>query len=80
MLREITDSRIMKKNVKERYIMNILEMLSNSELQEHYSTLSHSYEIFQAQKLKLNMARGKPCPAQLDLSSPLIDCLSQKGL
>ena len=58
--------------------MNILEMLTNSELQEHYSTLSHSYENFQAQKLKLNMARGKPCPAQLDLSSPLIDCLSQK--
>ena len=58
--------------------MNILEMLTNSELQEHYSTLSHSYEDFQAQKLKLNMARGKPCPAQLDLSVELIDCLSQK--
>ena len=58
--------------------MNKIEMLTNLELQEHYSTLSHSYEEFQAQKLKLNMARGKPCPAQLDLAAGLIDCLSQK--
>jgi len=57
--------------------MNQLEMLTNSELQEHYSTLSHNYEKFQAQKLKLDMSRGKPCPAQLDLSTGLIDCLSQ---
>ena len=78
MLRECTDSRIMEKNVKERCIMNMLEMLTNSELQEHYSQLSHGYEEFQAQKLKLNMSRGKPCPAQLDLSAPLINCLSQE--
>jgi len=57
--------------------MNKIEMLTNSELQEHCSALSHSYEEFQAQKLKLDMSRGKPCPAQLDLSNRLIDCLSQ---
>ena len=58
--------------------MNQLEILTNLELEEHYSTLSDSYERFQAQKLKLNMSRGKPCSAQLDLSAGLIDYLSQK--
>ena len=58
--------------------MNQLEILTNLELEEHYSALSDSYERFQAQKLKLNMSRGKPCSAQLDLSAGLIDCLSQK--
>ena len=58
--------------------MNELKMLSNSELQEYYSALSSSYVNFQAQKLKLDMSRGKPCPAQLDLANGLIDCLSQK--
>ena len=57
--------------------MNKLETLTNSELSAQYSALSHSYEKFQAQKLKLNMSRGKPCPDQLDLSAGLIDCLSQ---
>lgn len=59
-------------------MMNELEMVSNSELQQYCSVLSSSYAIFQAQKLKLDMSRGKPCPAQLDLSAGLIDCLSQK--
>lgn len=58
--------------------MTKLEMLTNSELQNYYTILSHSYEKFQAQKLKLDMSRGKPCPAQLDLAAGLIDCLSQK--
>lgn len=58
--------------------MNEVKMLTNSELQEHYSALTHSYEAFKAQNLKLDMSRGKPCPAQLDLSAKLLDCLSSK--
>ncbi|MBC8014855.1 MAG: aminotransferase class I/II-fold pyridoxal phosphate-dependent enzyme [Sporomusaceae bacterium] len=58
--------------------MNKLEMLNNSELQQYCSALSSRYVNFQSQKLKLDMSRGKPCPAQLDLSNGLIDCLSQK--
>jgi len=58
--------------------MNKLEILTNSELQDHYSALSRSYEKFQAQKLKLDMSRGKPCPAQLDLSAGILDCLNQE--
>lgn len=58
--------------------MNELEMLSSSELQEYYSALLSSYANVQAQKLKLDMSRGKPCPDQLDLSNGLIDCLSQQ--
>ena len=55
--------------------MNEVKMLTNSKLQEHYSALRHSYEEFKAQHLKLDMSRGKPCPAQLDLAGELIACL-----
>lgn len=58
--------------------MNEVKMLTNSELQDHYSALTHSYEIIKAQNLKLDMSRGKPCPDQLDLSAGILDCLSSK--
>ncbi len=58
--------------------MNELENLTNQELQEYYSQLSHSYQEIKAQKLALDMSRGKPCSEQLDLSAGLIDCLSHK--
>ena len=34
-----------------------------------------AYDAFQAKKLSLNMARGKPGPEQLDLTLPLMDAL-----
>ncbi len=34
-----------------------------------------AYEAFQAKKLSLNMARGKPGPEQLDLTMPLLNAL-----
>lgn len=34
-----------------------------------------TYENFKRKQLKLNMARGKPCPEQLDLSSGLLESL-----
>ena len=49
--------------------------MSNLELQDRYTTLTNHYERFQQQNLKLNMARGIPCPEQLDLSAELLGCL-----
>jgi DNA-binding transcriptional MocR family regulator len=67
----------MKKNEKERCIMNQLKSMNNTALQEYYTGLSHAYEDFQSQNLKLDMSRGKPCTEQLDLSAELLDCLSK---
>lgn len=36
-----------------------------------------AYAAYQAKKLSLNMARGKPCPEQLDLTMPLLNALPQ---
>ncbi len=36
------------------------------------------YDNFKAQNLKLNMARGKPSPEQLDLSMGILDVLNSK--
>ena len=42
---------------------------------ESLRALQEQYRAFQAQDLKLNMARGKPAKAQTDLSRPLLDVL-----
>lgn len=47
--------------------------LNHSELVALKGRLEDEYEHFQAQNLSLNMARGKPSAAQLDLSMPLFD-------
>jgi DNA-binding transcriptional MocR family regulator len=57
--------------------MTELKNMTNTKLQEFYAELSHTYENFQAQNLKLDMSRGKPCTDQLDLSVDLLDCLSK---
>lgn len=41
------------------------------------SELRERYERFKAERLKLDMSRGKPCPEQLDLSKGLIACLGE---
>jgi DNA-binding transcriptional MocR family regulator len=41
------------------------------------SALRARYEAFKARKLGLDMTRGKPCAAQLDLSLGLLDCLGR---
>ena len=46
---------------------------SPSELKTMLRELQGRYDAFCAQNLKLNMARGKPAPSQLDLSAPLMD-------
>lgn len=47
--------------------------MSKPELQAEKAALEKAYAEFQAMGLKLNMARGKPCPEQLDLSMPMCD-------
>nr|WP_092071733.1 aminotransferase class I/II-fold pyridoxal phosphate-dependent enzyme [Dendrosporobacter quercicolus]NSL49481.1 aminotransferase class I/II-fold pyridoxal phosphate-dependent enzyme [Dendrosporobacter quercicolus DSM 1736]SDM29876.1 DNA-binding transcriptional regulator, MocR family, contains an aminotransferase domain [Dendrosporobacter quercicolus] len=54
--------------------MTQLAQTNELTLRDQYTFLVRSYEKFQAQKLKLNMARGIPCQEQLDLSNGLFDC------
>ncbi len=39
-------------------------------------TLLNEYEKYKSMNLDLNMARGKPCQEQLDLSMPMMDVLN----
>jgi DNA-binding transcriptional MocR family regulator len=55
--------------------MSIYQDRSTAELEVEQQKLEQSYASFQARGLKLNMARGKPSPAQLDLAMPLLSIL-----
>ncbi len=57
--------------------MMFSEMNSN-ELKEQYSLVSKQYEDYKAQNLKLNMARGKPCSEQMDLSLDMLETVTAK--
>ena len=50
--------------------------LSTGELEELRKQLEEEYAGFKAKELKLNMARGKPAAAQLDLSMPMLDIIA----
>ena len=49
---------------------------SSEELREELQSLLAQYKEYQAKDLQLNMARGKPCVEQLDLSMGMMDVLS----
>lgn len=49
------------------------------ERQHELNTLRHQYEAFRTKGLSLNMARGKPSAAQLNLSNPMLNTLSEAG-
>jgi len=49
--------------------------LDRNTLQALERQLRSTYEYFKQKNLNLNMARGKPCPEQLDLSSGLMEGL-----
>ena len=49
------------------------------EMRELYDELARQYERYCALGLELNMARGKPSPAQLELSMPLLDCVNSEA-
>ena len=59
-------------------ILGFLSM-SGSELKQKKAELEERYRAFQAQGLKLNMARGKPSAAQLELSMGMLDILNSRS-
>jgi len=60
-------------------IMKSYKELSQSEMQEQLAASRKEYQQFVAKGLKLNMARGKPSPEQLDLSMPLLDTVTSQA-
>lgn len=51
-------------------------LLSRQELEQEKQEVQQQYDAFKAQGLKLNMARGKPSPEQLDLSMDMLNMLT----
>lgn len=56
--------------------MKALKEMSKEELLELKETLSEEYKEAMGKGLKLDMSRGKPGKAQLDLSLPMLDALT----
>jgi DNA-binding transcriptional MocR family regulator len=52
------------------------KLLTKEKLQEELEAQKKIYQEYKAAGLKLNMARGKPCKEQLDLSMPMFDLIS----
>ncbi|MDO5550717.1 MAG: aminotransferase, partial [Lachnospiraceae bacterium] len=50
--------------------------MTKEELESLREQLSIKYKEYQGKGLNLNMARGKPCTEQLDLSMGMMDVLS----
>ncbi len=53
--------------------------MNKQELEEEVVKLKAQYKKFQEMNLNLNMARGKPCREQLDLSMGLMDALNSEA-
>jgi len=53
-----------------------LSDLTKEQLIDLKTSLNEKYEQIKSKGLKLDMSRGKPSSAQLDLSQPMMDCLS----
>ncbi|MDD6261081.1 MAG: aminotransferase, partial [Clostridiales bacterium] len=51
--------------------------MSDSQLGEIYNYLLSQYEGYKSQNLKLDLSRGKPSKAQLDLLTGMLDCISK---
>ena len=52
---------------------------SAQELEQEYQALKNQYEDVKGKGLNLNMARGKPGKAQLDLSLDMLDVINSKS-
>ena len=50
--------------------------LTDSQLAEIYDSLKKQYDGYKAAGLKLDLSRGKPSMAQLDLLTGMLDCIS----
>lgn len=55
---------------------SVYEQMTNEELDEQIAQLEAEAEKLRARGLKLDMARGKPSPEQVDLSRPMLDVLT----
>lgn len=53
-----------------------LKTMDRGQLEEFLAAAQKEYDDFKAQGLSLDMSRGKPCTAQLDLSMPLLDIVN----
>ena len=53
--------------------------LSRAELEAVLAGLNEQYEELKAKKLSLNMARGKPSAAQLDLALGVLEALKARS-
>ncbi len=53
--------------------------MNKQELQDEITLLKAQYKKYQEMDLSLNMARGKPCREQLDLSMGLMDALNSEA-
>ncbi len=56
--------------------MKSLKAMSKEELQQLHEQLQQEFEDAKGKGLKLDMSRGKPAPAQLDMGSGLMDALT----
>ncbi len=56
-----------------------LNEMSSVQLAEFKNAVEKEYNDFKALGLKLDMSRGKPAPAQLDLTMPMFDILSSSS-
>ena len=52
--------------------------MSENELKEQLAVLTKEYESAKAKGLKLDMSRGKPSPAQIDVSNEILDVVNSK--
>lgn len=59
--------------------MKLYRDMTAEELKEEQALLTEKYQEFKERKVSLNMARGKPCSAQLDLSMGMMDVLDSKS-
>lgn len=56
--------------------MKAYKEMTKEELEKEVVALKAQYKKYQEMDLHLNMARGKPCKEQLDLSMGMMDVLN----
>ena len=60
--------------------MNKYAQMNREELEQELASLTKQYEDAKSLMLKLDMSRGKPTPAQLDLSMDMLDVLDANSV